>query len=74
MARFFRAPDRRQRFLLPLDMMEWLPEDDIAHLMVDVSTAQEIRSMCRSEIGARRRASGIVGLTAVTGLRPNVGC
>ncbi len=27
MARFFRAPDRRQRFLLPLDMMEWLPED-----------------------------------------------
>ena len=35
MARFFRAPDRRQRFLLPLDMMEWLPEDDIVHLMVD---------------------------------------
>ncbi len=29
MARFFRAPDRRQRFLLPVDMMEWLPEDDI---------------------------------------------
>jgi transposase len=35
MAHFFRAPDRRQRFLLPLDMMEWLPEDDIVHLMVD---------------------------------------
>jgi transposase len=35
MARFFRAPDRRQRFLLPVDMMEWLPEDDIVHLMVD---------------------------------------
>src|SRR3712207_4163722 len=35
MAHFFRAPDRRQRFLLPLDMMEWLPEDDIVHLIVD---------------------------------------
>src|SRR3954467_12287458 len=35
MAHFFRAPDRRQRFLLPVDMMEWLPEDDIVHLMVD---------------------------------------
>src|SRR3712207_2672066 len=35
MAHFFRAPDRRQRFLLPVDMMEWLPEDDIVHLVVD---------------------------------------
>src|SRR5438309_1056232 len=35
MAHFFRAPDRRQRFLLPVDMMEWLPEDDIIHLIVD---------------------------------------
>src|SRR3712207_4569701 len=35
MAQFFRTPDRRQRFLLPVDMMEWLPEDDIVHLMVD---------------------------------------
>lgn len=35
MAHFFRTPDRRQRFLLPVDMMEWLPEDDIIHLIVD---------------------------------------
>ena len=35
MAQFFRAPDRRQRFLLPIDMMDWLPEDDIVHLIVD---------------------------------------
>ena len=34
MAHFFRAPDRRQRFLLPVDMMDWLPEDDIVHLVV----------------------------------------
>ena len=35
MAHFFRSPDRRRRFLLPVDMMEWLPDDDIVHLMVD---------------------------------------
>ena len=35
MAHFFREPDRRQRFVLPVDMMDWLPEDDIVHLVVD---------------------------------------
>ena len=35
MAQFFREPDRRQRFLLPVDMMDWLPGDDIVHLIVD---------------------------------------
>jgi hypothetical protein len=39
-----------------------------------LSTAQEIRSMCRSEIGARRRAGGIVEVTAATGLWPSVRC
>jgi hypothetical protein len=52
---------------------------EVGALKIRVSSTQaagdpEIRSMCRSEIGARRRASGIVGLTAGTGLRPNVGC
>lgn len=36
MAHFFREPDRRQRFLLPVDMMDWLPEGDIVHVVVDV--------------------------------------
>ncbi len=35
MAHFFREPDRRQRYLLPVDMMDWLPEGDIVHLIVD---------------------------------------
>jgi len=35
MAHFFRQPDRRQRFLLPVDMMDWLPEEDIVHVIVD---------------------------------------
>ena len=32
MATFFRKPDRRQRFLLPVDMLDWLPESDFVHL------------------------------------------
>src|SRR5215211_766019 len=35
MARFFREPDRRQRHLPPVDMMDWLPAGDIVHLIVD---------------------------------------
>jgi len=33
MATFFRKPDRRQRLLLPIDMLEWLPETDLVHLV-----------------------------------------
>src|SRR3954467_3029252 len=35
MARFFREPDRRQRHLLPVDMMDWPPAGDIGPLIVD---------------------------------------
>src|SRR5512132_4407564 len=43
MANFFRHPARRQRFILPTDMMDWLPEDDIVHLIVDVVGVMELR-------------------------------
>ena len=33
MAHDFRCPERRQTFLLPPDMRDWLPEDDIVHLI-----------------------------------------
>ena len=39
----FRAPDRRQRFLLPIDMMDWLPEDDIVHLIVDAVGVMDLQ-------------------------------
>lgn len=42
MAHFFRAPDRRQRFLLPIDMMDWLPQDDIVHLIVDAVDGMDL--------------------------------
>jgi len=35
MAHHFRQPERRQKALLPADMMEWLAEDDIVHLIVE---------------------------------------
>jgi transposase len=31
----FIRPQREQQFLLPVDMGEWLPEDDLAYLVVD---------------------------------------
>src|SRR4029450_7317735 len=42
MARFFREPDRRQRYLLPVDMMDWLPEGDIVHLIVDAVALMDL--------------------------------
>jgi transposase len=43
MANFFRHPDRRQRFLLPIDMMDWVPRDDIVHLIVDAVEMMDLR-------------------------------
>jgi transposase len=40
---FFRVPDRRQRFRLPVDMMDWLPEDDIVHLIVDAVALMDLK-------------------------------
>ncbi len=42
MARFFREPDRQQRYLLPIDMMDWLPEGDIVHLIVDAVALMDL--------------------------------
>ena len=35
MARFFRIGGRRQNFLLPTDMADWLSTDDTVHLIID---------------------------------------
>ena len=43
MANFFRHPDRRQRFLLPIDMIDWLPKDDIVHLIIDAVEVMDLR-------------------------------
>ena len=46
MAHQFREPERRQKLLLPADMMEWLPEDDIVHLIVE---AVAMMDLCKFE-------------------------
>src|SRR5918997_823270 len=43
MARFFRTAERRQGFLLPVVMQDWLPEDDIVHLIVDAVSLMDLR-------------------------------
>ena len=43
MANFFRHPDRRQRFLLPIDMMDWVAKDDVVHLIVDAVEMMDLR-------------------------------
>ncbi|MBF0416704.1 MAG: transposase [Magnetococcales bacterium] len=54
MAGFFREPDRRQIHLLPVDMLEWVPEDDIAHLILDV-----VEGMDLSRFKARYQVGGV---------------
>jgi transposase len=44
MARFFRTAEHRQSFLLPVDMRDWLPDDDIVHLIVDAVSVMDLRS------------------------------
>jgi len=42
MAHHFRETERRQAFLLPADMMDWLPAGDIVHLIVDAVAMMEL--------------------------------
>lgn len=53
MARFFRTAECRQSFLLPVDMQDWLPEDDIVHLIVDAVSLMDV-----SEFEAGHRLGG----------------
>jgi hypothetical protein len=58
MAGFFRAPDRRQRYLLPVDMMDWLPAGDIVCFVVDAAQLMHL-SACEAEqlVGGAGQAS-----------------
>jgi len=60
MARFFRTAERRQGFLLPVDMQDWLPEDDIVHLIVDAVALMDLSGFEAAykvgKAGPRRRS------------------
>ena len=44
MARFFRTAERLQSFLLPADMRDWLPDNDIVHLIVGAVSVMDLRA------------------------------
>jgi transposase len=45
MANHFREPNRRQQYLLPVDMLQWVGEDDIVHLILDVVEAMDLERL-----------------------------
>jgi transposase len=55
MANFFREPDRRQGFLLPVDMADWVPETDLVHLLLD---AVDLMDLSRFEAHYTKRGAG----------------
>ena len=58
MAHDFRCPER-QTFLLPPDMRDWLPEDDIVHLILDAVALMDLSAFEAAHKlgGAGRRRS-----------------
>jgi transposase len=58
MAKRFRAVDRDQRFLLPVDMVDWLPADHQVWLVLDVVGHLDLRALTGRYAlgGAGRRA------------------
>ena len=53
MAHDFRCPEYRQSFLLPPNMRDWLPEDDIVHLILDAVSLMDL-----SALGAAHKLGG----------------
>jgi transposase len=54
MARDVRRPERRQAFLLPPDMRDWVPQDDIVHLVLDAVSLMDL-----SEYEEDHRVGGV---------------
>ena len=55
MAEPFREPERRQKALLPADMMDWLPQDDIVQLIVE---AVAMTDLSKFEAGYKLGGAG----------------
>jgi hypothetical protein len=58
MARDFRRPERRQGFLLPPDMRDWLPQDDIVHLVLDAVSLSDRLTMAWPDAAGDDSSSG----------------
>ena len=55
-AKGYRPVDRDQRFLLPPDMAEWLPEDHLAWFVIDTVAALDTSAL--HEPGGRPAGTG----------------
>ena len=55
MAHHFREAERRQKALLPADMNEWLPDNDIVHLIVE---AVDMMDLSKFEAGYKLGRAG----------------
>jgi hypothetical protein len=55
MANFYREPDRRQRFLLPVDMADWVPDTDLVHLLLDAVGLMDLSAFETENAGAKIR-------------------
>ena len=47
MAKYFWDTDRRQLALLPVDMMDWLSDTDIVHLIVDAVSLMDLSAFLK---------------------------
>ncbi len=58
MAHFYREPNRRQGFLLPVDMTDWVSDSDIVHLILD---AVERMDLSAFETDSGTKSAGAPG-------------
>jgi hypothetical protein len=56
----FLYPQRDQPMLLPVDMREWLPEDDLAYVVLDVVAALDLGGF-RRRYRAPALSAGLIG-------------
>jgi transposase len=59
MATFYRTNNRRQGFLLPPNMMDWLDEDDIVHFIVETVETLDLSSFERNPEKESRGRPGL---------------
>jgi hypothetical protein len=55
----FLYPQRDQPLLMPLDMREWLPEDDLVFVVLDAVATLDLGGFRRRYRGRRARPGGV---------------
>ena len=61
MVMYLRTPEWRQLTLMPIDMMDWLPEDDIIHLIVDAVSLMVLSPFAERSESVRKVLYFLIG-------------